>query len=173
VDAVDSRWREPTSLLPLHWATYRERYVAAIILIVGGAIEVQGSNTWSLPLIAIGVTAHAIGWAIIPSRGWRRLVVIPPAILQICMLLIGPLAVWMLVIPFLCWLLVRHRPLRSYITVLLPIANGLALPYFFTAYSGMVPALAISMTVFVGAAWIARALAMTAPRPSKIEVSPR
>lgn len=171
--AADQRWREPTSLLPLHWGTYRERYVAAIILIVGGAIEVQGSNTWSLPLIAIGVTTHAIGWAIIPSRGWRRLVVIPPAILQICMLLIGPLAVWMLVIPFLCWLLVRHRPLRSYVTIVLPIANGLVLPYFFTAYSGMLPALAISMTVFVGAAWISRALARTLPTPSEIGVSAR
>jgi hypothetical protein len=172
VVAADRRWREPTSLLPLHWGTYGERYVAAIILIIGGAVEVQGSNTWSLPLIPIGVTAHAIGWAIIPSRGWRRLVVIPPAILQICMLLIGPLAVWTLVIPFLCWLLVRHRPLRSYVTVVLPIANGFVLPYFFTTYSGMLPALATSMTVFVGAAWFARALGMTAQKPSKIAVSP-
>ncbi len=171
--AADPRWREPTSLLPLHWGTYVERYVAAIILIVGGAIEVQGSNTWTPALVYIGIGAHVTGWAIIPARGWRRLVVIPPATLQICLLLIGPLAVWMLVIPFLCWLIVRHRPWRSYVTVLLPLASGVILPNFFVEYSGMLPALVISMSVFVGAAWLARALATTVPIPSKVMDSSR
>ena len=169
--AADPRWREPTSLLPLHWGTYVERYVAAIILIVGGAIEVQGSNTWTPALVYIGIAAHVTGWAIIPARCWRRLVVIPPATLQICLLLIGPLAVWMLVIPFLCWLIVRHRPWRSYVTVLLPLASGVILPNFFVEYSGMLPALVISMSVFVGATWLARALAKTVAIPSKIAES--
>jgi hypothetical protein len=173
VGAADPRWREPTSLLPLHWGTYIERYIAAIILIVGGAIEVQGSNTWTPALVYIGIAAHVTGWAIIPARGWRRLVVIPPATLQICLLLIGPLAVWMLVIPFLCWLIVRHRPWRSYVTVLLPLASGVILPNFFVEYSGMLPALAISMSVFVSAAWMARTLATTVPIPSKVMDSSR
>ena len=171
--AGDPRWREPTSLLPLHWGTYVERYIASIILIIGGAIEVQGSNTYTPALVYIGIAAHVTGWAIIPSRGWRRLVVIPPATLQICLLLIGPLAVWMLVIPFVCWLIVRHRPVRSYVTVVLPIVSGVILPNFFVEYSGMLPALAISMSVFIGAAWLARALATTVPIPSKIVESTR
>lgn len=164
--ADSPRWREPTSLLPLHWGTYVERYIAAIILIVGGAIEVQGSNTYTPALVFIGIAAHMTGWAIIPSRGWRRLTVIPPATLQICLLLIGPLAVWMLVIPFLCWLIVRHRPARSYATAILPIGIGVILPNFFVEYSGMLAALAISMSVFVGAAWLARAIATTVETPS-------
>ena len=86
-------------------------------------------------------------------------------------LLIGPLAVWMLVIPFLCWLIVRHRPWRSFVTVLLPLASGVILPNFFVEYSGMLPALVISMSVFVGAAWLARALAKTVAIPSKIAES--
>ena len=53
----------------------------------------------------------------------------------------------------------RHRPLRSYITVLFPIANGFIVPQFFEEYDGMPLALAISMVVFVASAWLARLIA--------------
>lgn len=152
-------WREPTSLLHLNWGTYRDRYLWGIILIVGGAIQLQGSNTYTLPLLLIGTIAHATGWAIMPARGWRRLLVVVPATGQIWLLLTGPLSMWTLVVPYLCWLLVRHRPARAYLTALLPLANGVIIPRLFTEYSGMPTALAISMAVFVGAAWLAFALA--------------
>ncbi len=156
-----SVWREPTSLVRLRWGTYRGRYLAGILLIVGGAVQLQGSNTYTLPLLLIGASAHAVGWSIMPARGWRRVVALIPSSAIIWLLLTGPLSMWMLSVTFLAWLLVRHRPLRSYLTVIFPIANGLIIPQFFTEYSQMFPALAISMSVFVASAWLARVIAAT------------
>ena len=160
------RWREPTSSLPLRWGTYRGRYLAGLLLIVGGAIQLQGLNTWSLPLLLIGTTAHAVGWSIMPAQGWRRMLAILPATAQIWLLLTGPASVWMFILPYLCWLLVRHRPLASYVTVLFPLANGFIVPQFFMEYSGMPQALVISMAVFVASAWLARVIAASALIPS-------
>ena len=153
-------------MLSLRWGSYRSRYLAGLLLIVGGAVQLQGSNTWTLPLLLIGTTAHIVGWSIMPARGWRRMIVIVPATVQIWLLLAGPASVWMFVIPYLCWMLVRHRPARSYLTVLLPLANGFIIPQFTMEYSGMPVALAVSMTVFVGAAWLARLIAVGAQAPS-------
>lgn len=156
-----SRWQEPTALLRLRWGTYLGRYLAGLLLIVGGAVQLQGSNTYTLPLLLIGASTHAIGWSIMPARGWRRIVALIPSSAIIWLLLTGPLSMWMLSVTFLAWLLVRHRPLRSYLTVIFPLANGVIIPQFFTEYSQMVPALAISMTVFVTSAWLARLIAAT------------
>ena len=153
-------------MLSLRWGTYQGRFLAGLLLIVGGAVQLQGSNTWTLPLLWIGTTAHIVGWSIMPARGWRRMIVIVPATVQIWLLLAGPASVWMFVIPYLCWMLVRHRPARSYLTVLLPLANGFIIPQFTMEYSGMPVALAVSMTVFVGAAWLARLIAVGAQTPS-------
>jgi hypothetical protein len=159
-------WREPSSLLSLHWGDYRDRYLWGLILIVGGAIQLQGSNTWTLPLLLIGTAAVATGWAIMPARGWRRLLAVAPATGQIWLLLTGPQSMWTLVVPYLCWLVVRHRPATAYLTVLFPVANGFIIPQFFSEYSGMPLALAISMAVFVGSAWLARLLAQSARGPA-------
>ena len=153
-------------MLSLRWGTYRGRYLAGLLLIVGGAVQLQGSNTWTLPLLLIGTTAHVVGWSIMPARGWRRMLVIVPATVQIWLLLSGPASVWMFVIPYLGWMLVRHRPARSYLTVLLPLANGFIIPQFSMEYSGMPVALAVSMMVFVSSAWFARLIAVSAQTPS-------
>ncbi len=160
-------FREPTSALPLRWGTYRGRYLAGLLLIVGGAIQLQGSNTWTLPLLLIGTTAHAVGWSIMPAAGWRRMLVILPTTAQIWLMLTGPASVWMLVAPYLCWLLVRHRPAASYVTVLFPLAVGFIIPQFLMEYSGMPLALTVSMTVFVASAWLARLIAASAQKLSK------
>ena len=161
------RWREPTSLLALRWGTYRGRYLAGMLLIVGGAIQLQGSNTYTLPLLLIGTTAHIVGWSIMPARGWRRMLAIVPSTTLIWLLLAGPASVWLLVLPFLCWLLVSHRPLLSYVTVLLPLANGFIVPQFSMEYSGVPLALLVSMSVFVAAAWLARLIAVSARASSQ------
>lgn len=157
-----SDWVEPTRSLPLRWGRYNDRYVAGLLLIIGGGIQLEGSNTWTLPLLLIGTAAHATGWAILPAKGWRRLVVVVPATAQIWILLTGPYSVWTFIVPYVCWLLVRHRPARSYITVLFPLANGFIVPQFFTEYTGMLPALAISLAVVIASAWLARLLASSA-----------
>lgn len=166
--SADRRCREPASLLPLRWGNYTDRYLAGLILIVGGAIQLQGSNTWTLPLLLIGTIAHATGWSIMPARGWRRMLAVVPATGQIWLLLTGPQSVWTLTVPYLCWLLVRHRPLRSYITVAFPVVNGIVVPQFFQEYTGMPLALAISMAVLVASAWIARLTAASARTPSSL-----
>lgn len=157
-------WTEPTRALPLRWGRYSDRYAAGLLLIVGGGIQLQGSNTWTLPLLLIGTVAHATGWSIMPALGWRRLVAVVPATGQLWLMLTGPLSMWTLVVPYLCWLLVRHRPARSYVTVLFPLANGVILPRFFTEYTGMPAALAISAAVLVASAWMARLIASSPQR---------
>ena len=157
-----SDWVEPTRSLPLRWGHYNDRYAAGLLLISGGAVQLQGSNTWTLPLLLIGTAAHATGWSIMPASGWRRLVVVIPATGQIWILLTGPYSAWTFVVPYLCWLLVRHRPARSYITVLFPLANGFILPRYFTEYTGMLPTLAISLAVLIASAWVARLIASSA-----------
>lgn len=158
------RWVEPTRALPLRWGHYSDRYAFGLILIVAGGIQLQGSNTWTLPFLLIGTIAHATGWAIMPASGWRRLVAVVPASAQLWILLTGPLSVWTFTVPYLCWLLVRHRPPRSYVTVLFPLAAGFVLPQFFTEYSGMAPALGIALAVVVASAWLARMLAASPER---------
>lgn len=162
----ERHWREPTRQLPLRWGTYTERYLFGLTLIVGGAFQVQGSNTYTLVFLLIGTVASAVGWSILPAHGWRRLLVVVPTTAQICVLVAGPLAVWTLVVPYLCWLLVRHRPPASYVTAIFPLAAGVILPRFFVDYSGMAPALSISMAVFVASAWLARLIAASARMPS-------
>lgn len=163
MSGADQRWREPTSLLPLHWGTYLGRYLAGLLLIIGGAIQLQGSNTYTLNFLLIGATAHAVGWSIMPARGWRRIVAVIPSSAIIWLLLTGPFSLWMLTITFIGWLIVRHRPARSFVTAILPLANGVMIAQFFSEYSQMLPALAISFAVFVASAWLARLIAATGP----------
>lgn len=160
------RWVEPTSRLPLRWGHYRDRYLAGLILIVGGAVQLQGSNTYTLIFLLVGTVAHITGWSIMPARGWRRFIVVIPATAQIWLLLTGPLSVWMFTIQLACWLVVRHRPLSSYIALALPLANGLIMPGFFTEYSQMPAAIGISTVVLVASAWLGRVIAASAPRSS-------
>jgi hypothetical protein len=138
------------------------------VLIVGGAIQLQGANNWTLPLLLIGAVTHAIGWGIMPARGWRRIISLMPSSAILWLLLTGPFSMWMLSITLACWLLVRHRPLRSYVTVLIPLANGVIVAQFVHEYSWMPVVLVISMAVFVASAWLARLIATTA-RPRETE----
>lgn len=155
-------WREPTSLLPLTWGTYTDRYLVGLVLIVGGAVHLLGANTWSLPLLVVGTAAELVGWLIMPSAGWRRMVATLPAVVASWVLLTGPLSVWVLVLSYLSWLLVRQRPLRSYLTALLPLASGVLIPQFLRDYSGMLVAVSICAVVLVGSAWLARLIAVSA-----------
>lgn len=161
---MSSNTPEPTRALPLHGGTYVDRYLLGLVLIISGTLCLQGANPWVLQLLLLGTVIHTIGWAILPARGWRRVAVIVPAMVPMWLLLTGPQSVWVLSITLACWLLVRHRPLISYVALALPIANGMLLPYFFEEYRGMPAALAISAVVLVGAAWLARLIAHSAAR---------
>jgi ABC-type antimicrobial peptide transport system permease subunit len=165
------RFIEPTRALPLRWGTYEDRLWLGLLLIVAGAAAVQGSNTYALNFLAAGTVVHAVGWSILPAQGWRRVLVVLPATAQTWLFVAGPQWVWTLLVPYLAWLIVRHRPLRSYITVLFPLATSLVLPPFVSEYSGMPLALVISLSVFVASAWLARVIAAR-PSPRELLRSP-
>ncbi len=158
-NAGQPRFVEPTRLLALRWGHYEDRYVTGIILIVSGTLALQGGNIYAVSFIGQGFIALTIGWAILPARGWRRVVSAALAGGQAIVMLTGPQSLWTLAVPYILWLCVRHRPLRSYITVLFPVISGVFIARFFEEYDGMPVALAISLVVFVASALLARLIA--------------
>jgi len=161
----------PSSALPtpaLRWGTAGARAAWGAILIVSGAVAIAGSNTYVLLLLLGGVLAHLAGWAIMPADGWRRVtaaVISTPAAL---LLLTGPQFLGILVLPSLGWLLVRHRPARSYPTLVFVLAGAVIVARLFPDYSGMLPALGIEFLVIIASAWVARVLAAhVARRPGR------
>jgi hypothetical protein len=143
-------WREPTSLLPLRWGTYRLRYIGAIVLILAGALVLQAGSAYA-------------DYLILPARGVRRAAVAVPSALLVGSLLIGSVAAVLLVAPLAFWLLVRQRPGRSYLATLLPLASGLVLAQLYPQYGHGAVVVAVSLVVIVGSAWIARWIAGHTP----------
>lgn len=160
-----SGWIEPTAALPMRWGTWSDRRWAGLILIAGGLVHLQSANTGNLIPLIIGTAAHTVGWLIMPAVGWRRLVPLLPSGLVVWLVLTGPQSMWTLSIPFVCWLLVRHRPWRSLLALGPVLLNGVAAAAFFRSYDDMLLALSISAVVLVGSSWWAWALARP-PRAS-------
>lgn len=158
--ASSTVWQEPTSRLPLRWGTYRARYLGALALILAGALVLQAGSAYADYLIVIGVGAHIAGWLILPARGARRAAVAVPSALLIGSLLLGSVAAVLLVAPLAFWLLLRERPGKSYLATLLPLASGLVLAQLYPQYGDGAIVVAVSLVVIVGAAWIARWLAL-------------
>ena len=158
--AAESRWQEPTSLLPLRWGTYRGRYSAGLLFIVGGLLHLQSSTTHLLWPLVVGSVAHTIGWWILPAAGWRRLVVPLACGVQVWLLLTGPQSMWTFVIPFSAWLLVRHRPAISYLALLIVAANWMLAIVLFREYAQMPATLILSAGARSGGSRMARFLAI-------------
>ena len=147
---------EPTRALPLRWGTYRFRYVGGLSLIVSGAIAIQGASGYVGYPLAIGSLAHVVGWWIMPAAGARRIGVVLPSLLGCIILLVGPLAVGLLAVPFACWLIVRHRPALTLLFAVPVLAAGVLLRSVFSEFGGMLPALAVMGVVIGACAWGAR-----------------
>ncbi|TPW74699.1 hypothetical protein [Schumannella soli] len=164
--AVARRFVEPARALPLRWGSYRPRLIGGLALIVAGGVAIAGSNTFQLLLLLAGSTAHIVGWGIIPSDGWRRVVAALPATLGCWMALPGPRYLAVLVLPFAAWLLVRHRPPLAWLTaplvVIAAIGVALAIGELESgapgAYRWMLPGTAVMAAVLVGCASLARAI---------------
>ena len=155
-------WREPTSLLPLRWGGYRERLVIGTWCIISGSVAVAGSDTYILLLLYAGAIVNIAGWCILPSDGWRRVVAVGPSVLSSWLLLTGnPHFLVVLVMPYLGWLLVRHRPLRSYVTVIIPLGVAILLGEVLPPIGGLPLGIAIEVAAMVAGAWLARILAQT------------
>ncbi len=157
-------WGEPARRRELRWGDYRLRYGLAVALLLVGGILIQLGSAYTLSFLVAGVVAHAAGWVVLPGLGDRRLVVAIPSLLGVSAPLIGPLGATLVVLCLAGWLWVRERPAISYLACLLPIAVGvaMALAYQQYGYGGIVAG--GCLVVLVGAAWLARALAVTASR---------
>ncbi len=155
-------WVEPAARLPLRWGRYRDRVIAGLILIVGGLVHLQSASTLVLLPLIIGTVAHTIGWLILPASAWRRLVPVLPSGLVVWLLLTGPQSMWVLSICFICWLIARHRPWRSFLALGPVLLNGVFAVAVFRELDQMLLALSISAVVLVGSAWWAWALARPA-----------
>lgn len=156
-------WQEPTSLLPLRWGRYRPRYVAAVTLIIAGALVVQAGSAYADYLLLIGMLAHIAGWLILPARGARRAAIAVPSALMVGALLIGSIAAVLLVAPLVAWLYLRQRPPLSYLVTVLPLASGVVLAQLYPQYGDGGIVVGVSLVVITGAAWIAQSIAGSRP----------
>lgn len=161
-DAAAAPWHEPTAQLRLRWGGYRTRLLGGLWLIIGGGVAVAGggaTTAFTNLLLAAGTAAHVAGWAVLPAAGWRRVWALIPSTFAMWFLLTGPAWLGILVLPYLGWLLVRHRPLASYPTVLFVLAAAvIAGRLFGERYAGMLPALGVVAGVIVLSAWAAHAV---------------
>ena len=154
-------WREPASAIPLRWGGYRARLLGGVLLIVSGGLAVAGgsaSSPFAQALLALGTAAHVTGWSVLPSAGWRRVWALVPSTLAMWFLLTGPGWLSILLLPYVGWLLVRHRPVSAYLTAIFVLAAATMVARPFPEYSGMLPALGIVAAVMVVSAWVARAV---------------
>jgi hypothetical protein len=150
--------RAAVARLPLRWGRHADRVVSGLALVIAGAVAVAGSNALVPWFVAMGLIAHAAGWAILPAAGWRRILAAAVSTPAMLLLLAGPRYIGVLVVAYLAWLLVRHRPARAWPTALLPVAAAVVVGTTAPTTGGMLPTLALMGAVLVVAAWIAAAL---------------
>jgi hypothetical protein len=155
-------WVEPARLVPLRWGRYEDRLFVGLVLIIGGLMHLQAASTTLLMPLIVGSVAHMLGWLILPASAWRRLLPLLPSTLVVWLLLTGPQAMWTLSVPFVGWLLARHRPWRSFVALGPVLLNGVLAVALFREYEQLPVALALSAVVLTGSAWWAWALARPA-----------
>lgn len=163
-----TRWREPASLLPLRWGTYRGRFLAGVTLIFLGAALVQLTSAYSLLVLPLGLFAHITGWCILPGIGWRRILGAGVGALMTIILLNGAPSTVFLVVPFATWLLVRQRPILSYVTLVIPPLASIVLAQLFPDYGWGVAVLSIAGAVLIASAWLARSLAAISGKSTEL-----
>ncbi|TXK19227.1 hypothetical protein [Homoserinibacter sp. GY 40078] len=149
--------RIPLSSLPLRWGDAPTRWWAGIWLIIGGGLAIAGANTFALWILPMGSAAHVAGWCILPCAGWRRTLAVAPSLLTMWLLLTGPRFLIVLVVPYLCWLLVRHRPAVTALTgIIVAVVAWVVGDLLGDDYSRMLPALAIVLATMTAASILAR-----------------
>lgn len=150
----------PASVPSLRWGDAATRAWAGGWAIVGGGIAIAGSNTNTLWLLGVGVAVHVTGWCIMPAAGWRRLIAIGPSTLAMFLLLGGPRYLIALVVSYLLWLLVRHRPGITALTAIPVLVTALIAGEAFSGGDArMLPALVILSIVVAACGLLARAIA--------------
>jgi hypothetical protein len=159
-DGGDSAMRrsEPTRRIPLRFGTYESRYLGGLLYLAAGTVILISTNTYTIGFLLLGTVAHCFGWAILPATGPRRLWAFWPSLLAIWLMLTGPQILFVMAATLLGWLVVRERPLRTYLVLLFPIASGVIMAYSFHSNHYEPLAFGIESIVVVGSAWLARLL---------------
>ena len=120
---------EPTRRLTLRFGTYLGRYLAGLTYIAAGTVILLSSNTYTIGFLLLGTVAHVAGWFLLPATGARRLIAFGPSLIAIFLLLTGPQILFVMAVVLFGWLLVRERPLRSYLVLVFPIFSGVILAW--------------------------------------------
>ncbi len=160
------RFVEPTRALPLRWGSYRARLLAGGASIVVGVSSVLFTSSYSLPFLAVGALLQTAGWIILPARGWRRLVAIGPCLLVSSVMLAGADFAVLSTLFLAGWLLVRQRPPLAWLSLVVPLAAGIACGTWFTSYEQNWAVFALSGAAVLAGAAVARALARGLPAAS-------
>jgi hypothetical protein len=168
-----STWTEPAVVLPRWWGNYHARYSAGLALIVLGIGVTNLSSTYSLWFLLAGPVLHVTGWLLLPGALWRRLLVLLPCLLGGLALLAGAQFAGAFALLLAGWLLVRNRPAISYLTLALPILAAIVFRFTLNDYSQNWIMLAAGTAAVVGAAWLARFLAIMRHFPSESQESLR
>lgn len=155
-----SRWTEPNRALPLRWGGYRLRYSGGLALMLAGGLTVQLTSAYSLIALPIGLFIHVLGWCILSSIGWRRVVSALASLFVMMVLLNGSSATVFLAVPLFGWLLCRERPLWSYLVLPIPLLASIPLVRVFPEYGDYPLLVAIMIAVLVLSAWLARSAAV-------------
>lgn len=152
--------QEPARAIPLRFGTYRSRYLLAIGLLVAGGILLQFSSAYTLGFTLVGATATVAGWIIVPAPGWRRALVAGPALFGVAALIGGAQSGALLALALGGWLIVRMRPLLSFVVLVAPVTASYALAQLFPQYGyGALVGAALG-AVLVASAWLARLIAV-------------
>jgi hypothetical protein len=152
---------EPTRRIALRWGTYESRYLGGLLYIIAGIVILISTNTYTIGFLLLGTLAQCFGWAILPAVGSRRLIAFGPSLLASWLMLTGPQILFVMTATLFGWLLVRERPLRSYLVLLFPILSGVIMAYSFHSNHDEPLAFGIESAVVVASAWLAKALAGT------------
>ncbi|MGO4691419.1 hypothetical protein [Glaciibacter sp. 2TAF33] len=151
---------EPVVRPPVRWRRFRLRRAVGLAGIALGVAATNLSSTYSLWFLAIGPAVHAIGWLLLPGAPWRRIVVLLPCLLAGLALLAGPEFAGSFAVLLAGWLLVRHRPLVSYLALAVPILASFAFKQALHEYAQNWVLYTVGTAVTVGSAWLAWWLAV-------------
>ncbi|MFC6356940.1 hypothetical protein [Luethyella okanaganae] len=154
---------EPTSSLPLRWGGYRGRWWTGLVCVALGIASVQLTSTFSLGFLLAGTALQAVGWLALPAAGWRRALVLLPCLFTSWLVIGGAGFAVFYAVFAASWLLVRHRPLLSWIALALPIATGLLLRVSPHEYRWNMISFTLGAAAVVSSAWLARAISRHFP----------
>lgn len=147
-------WIAPAAR-PTAWGNARARSLVGLALIMLGVAATVFTSTYSMFFLLIGPSLHLLGWLVMPGALWRRLVVLLPCLLAGLTLLGGPDFAGAFAVLLAGWLLVRHRPLPSYLVLVLPIGVSFLIKAFLHGYAQNWVGDLVGTATVIASAWLA------------------